>query len=167
MNKVGVSMQQWLRDFVNSHIEYMSEEQIAHFKECAIKLNGKDDLIEVFDKFSYNDFVQLGILDYEEIQILDAITDEIAYMKEDEETEDNVNTTEYEKLKEQLSNQGISLVDYELHGDSGLPIISLYLDKDINKWIYQKPIERSNDVSKEEFDTFEDAEKYIETMILR
>ncbi|MBO5389216.1 MAG: hypothetical protein J6A59_14015 [Lachnospiraceae bacterium] len=77
-------MQQCLKDFVNSHIEYMTEEQIAHFKECAIKLNGKDDLIEAFDKFGYSDFVQLGILDYEEIQILDIITDEIAYMKEDE-----------------------------------------------------------------------------------
>jgi len=158
MNKVGVSMEQWLRDFVNSHIEYMTEEQIEHFKECAIKLNGKDDLIEVFDKFSYNDFVQLGILDYEEIQILDDITDEIAYMKEDEEIEDN---TEYEKLKEQLSNRGISLVDYELHGDSGMSVISLHLDKNINKWIYQKPIERSNDVRQKEFDTFDDARKYI------
>lgn len=84
MSRVGVSMQQCLKDFVNSHIEYMTEEQIAHFKECAIKLNGKDDLIEAFDKFGYSDFVQLGILDYEEIQILDIITDEIAYMKEDE-----------------------------------------------------------------------------------
>lgn len=156
-------MNKWLKDFVNSHIEYMTEEQLEHFKECAIKLNGKDDLIEVFDKFSYNDFVQLGILDYEEIQILDAITDEIAYMKEDEEIEDN---TEYEKLKEQLSNQGISLVDYELHGDSGLPIISLYFDKDSNKWIYQKPIERSNSVSQKEFDAFEDAREYIERVYI-
>lgn len=96
MKQVGVRMEQWLKDFVNSHIEYMTEEQIAHFKECAIKLNGKDDLIEVFDRFDYSDFVRLGILDSVEIQILDAITDEIAYMKEDEEIEDN---TEYKKLK--------------------------------------------------------------------
>ena len=76
-------MQQWLKDFINGHIEYMTEEQIAHFKQCAIKLNGKDNIIEAFDKYKYNDFVQLGILDYEEIQILDTITDEIEYMKED------------------------------------------------------------------------------------
>lgn len=156
-------MNSWLEDFINSHVEYMSEEQIAHFKQCAIKLNGKDDLIEAFDKFGYNEFVQLGILEDEEIQILDAITDEIAYMKEDEEIEDN---TEYEKLKEQLSNQGISLVDYELHGDSGLPIISLYFDKDSNKWIYQKPIERSNRVIQKEFNTFEDARKRIKNTFM-
>ena len=156
-------MEQLMKDFINSHIEYMTEEQVKHFKDCAIKLNGKDDLIEAFDKFGYNEFVQLGILDYEEIQILDNITDEIEYMKEDEETN---NDTEYEKLKEQLSNQGISLVDYELHGDSGLPIISLYFDKDSNKWIYQKPIETSNSVSQKEFDAFEDAREYIERVYI-
>lgn len=84
-------------------------------------------------------------------------------MKEDEEIEDN---TEYEKLKEQLSNQGISLVDYELHGDSGLPMISLHLDKDINKWVYQKPIERSNRIRQKEFDTFEEAKTYIENVYI-
>ena len=156
-------MVQLMKDFINSHIEYMTEEQLEHFKDCAIKLNGKDDLIEAFDKFGYNEFVQLGILDYEEIQILDTITDEIEYMKEDEEIEDN---TEYEKLKEQLSNQGISLVDYELHGDSGLPMISLHLDKDINKWVYQKPIERSNRIRQKEFDTFEEAKTYIENVYI-
>ena len=73
----------------------------------------------------------------------------------------------YQKLKEQLSNRGISLVDYELHGDSGLSIISLYLDKDINKWVYQKPVERSNNVSQEEFDTFEDTREYIERVYIK
>lgn len=45
-------MNNWLEDFINSHVKCMTEEQIAHFKQCAIKLNGKDNLIEVFDKFS-------------------------------------------------------------------------------------------------------------------
>lgn len=157
-------MQQWLKGFINIHIGCMTEEQITHFKQCAIKLNGKDDLIEAFDKFSFHDFVQLGILNYEEIQILDAITDEIAYTKEDEEAEDSANDTEYEKLKEKLFNRGISLVHYELYGDSGIPIASLYFDSSINKWIYQKPIERSNRVRQKEFDTFEDARKYIENI---
>lgn len=159
-------MQQWLKDFVNGHIEYMTEEQIAHFKQCAIKLNGKDDIIEAFDKFSYNDFIQLGILDYEEIQILDAITDEIAYMREDEESEDSNNSTEYKELEEALSNRGISLVDYKIHGDSGISVISLHFDTSINKWIYQKPIERSNRVRQKEFNTFEDARKYIENIFI-
>lgn len=150
----------WLENFIIDNTRYMKEEQIAHFKQCAIKLNGKDDLIEAFDKYSYNDFVQLGILDYEEIQILDTITDEISYMKEDE------SNTEYEELKEVLSNRGISLVDYELHGDIGLPIVSLYFDDSINKWIYQKPIERSNRVIQKEFNTFEDARKRIKNTFM-
>ena len=79
----------WLENFINDNIRYMTEEQISHFKECAIRLNGNDNLIETFDKYNYNDFIQLGILDYEEIQILDTIIDEIAYMKDDEEL-DNV-----------------------------------------------------------------------------
>ena len=148
----------WLEDFVNDNVRYMTEEQLSHFKECAIKLNGNDNLIEVFDKYSYNDFMQLGILSYEEIQILDTITDEIAYMKEDFEGSNN---TEYEELKEVLSNMGISLVDYKLHGDSGMPIVSLYYDSSINKWIYQEPIERSNRVRQEEFDTFDDAKEFL------
>ena len=72
----------WLEDFINSNIKYMTKEQIKHFKECAVKLSGSDNLIEAFDKYYYTDFIQLGILNYEEIQILDTITDEIAYMKE-------------------------------------------------------------------------------------
>lgn len=158
-------MNSWLEDFINSHVEYMSEEQIAHFKQCAIKLNGKDDLIEAFDKYSYNDFVQLGILDNEEIQILDTITDEISYMKEDEKSNDN-SSTEYEELKKALGNRGIALVDYKIYGDSGLPIVSLYFDSSINKWIYQIPIERSNRVIQKEFNTFEDARKRIKNTFM-
>lgn len=151
----------WLENFINDNIRYMTEEQISHFKECAIRLNGNDNLIEAFDKYSYNDFIQLGILDYEEIQILDTITDEIAYMKDDEEL-DNVDINkEYEELKEVLSNSGISLVDYKIHGDSGMPIISLYFDDSINKWIYQKPIERCNRVIQKEFNSFDDAREFV------
>lgn len=151
----------WLEDFVNDNIRYMTERQVSHFKECAVKLSGSDNLIEAFDKYYYTDFIQLGILNYEEIQILDTITDEIAYMKEDNNT-NNDNISEYDKLKEHLSNRGISLVDYELHGDSGMPIISLRFNSSINKWIYQKPVERSNRVIQKEFDSFDDARKYIE-----
>ena len=151
----------WLEDFVNDNIRYMTERQVSHFKECAVKLSGSDNLIESFDKYYYTDFIQLGILNYEEIQILDTITDEIAYMKEDNNT-NNDNISEYDKLKEHLSNRGISLVDYELHGDSGMPIISLRFNSSINKWIYQKPVERSNRVIQKEFDSFDDARKYIE-----
>lgn len=158
-------MNNWLRDFINSHVEYMTEEQVAHFKQCAVKLSGSDNLIEAFDKYSYNDFIQLGVLSYEEIQILDTITDEIAYMKEDEDFEGS-NSTEYEELKEALSNRGISLVDYKIHGDSGMPIVSLYFDSSINKWIYQEPIERSNSVRQKEFDSFEDARKYIGNLFI-
>ena len=154
-------MKKWLEDFINSNIKYMTKEQIKHFKECAVKLSGSDNLIEAFDKYYYTDFIQLGILNYEEIQILDTITDEIAYMKEDNNT-NNDNISEYDKLKEHLSNRGISLVDYELHGDSGMPIISLRFNSSINKWIYQKPVERSNRVIQKEFDSFDDARKYIE-----
>ena len=150
----------WLEDFVNDNVRYMTEEQLSHFKECAIKLNGNDNLIEVFDKYSYNDFMQLGILSYEEIQILDTITDEIEYMREDEDFEDS-NSTEYEELKDLLSHSGISLVDYKIHGDSGMPIVSLYYDSSINKWIYQEPIERSNSVRQKEFDTFDDAKEFL------
>lgn len=157
-------MKKWLEDFINSNIKYMTKEQIKHFKECAVKLSGSDNLIEAFDKYNYNDFLQLGILNYEEIQILDTITDEIAYMKEDENSEDS--NTEYEELKETLRNRGISLVDYEIHGDSGMPIVSLFFDNSINKWIYQKPIERSNMVRQEEFDSFEGAKKYIGSLFI-
>ena len=52
-------MEQWLRDFVNSHIEYMTEEQVKHFKDCAIRLNGSDNLVRAFSDFRYIDFVQL------------------------------------------------------------------------------------------------------------
>lgn len=155
-------MKKWIEDFVNDNIRYMTEGQVSHFKECAIRLNGTDNLVEAFDKYSYDDFKQLGILDYEEIQILDTITDEIAYMKEDENYEDNDISTEYKELQQTLSNRGISLVDYELHGDSGMPIISLRFNSSINKWIYQKPVERSNRVVQKEFDSFDGARKYIE-----
>lgn len=53
-----------------------------------------------------------------------------------------------------------------MHGDSGMPVVALYLDKNINKWIYRKPIERSNDARQKEFDTFEDARKYIENVFI-
>lgn len=150
----------WLEDLVNDNIRYMTEEQISHFKECAVRLSGNDNLIEAFNKYYYTDFIQLGILNYEEIQILDTITDEIAYMKEDN-NPNNDNISEYDKLKEHLSNIGISLVDYELHGDSGMQIISLYFDNNINKWIFQRPVERSNKVRQKEYDTFEDAKEHI------
>ena len=104
--------------------------------------------------------MHLGILSYEEIQILDTITDEIEYMREDEDFEDS-NSTEYEELKDLLSHSGISLVDYKIHGDSGMPIVSLYYDSSINKWIYQKPIESSNRVRQKEFDTFDDAKEFL------
>ena len=154
----------WLEDFVNDNVSYMTEEQLSHFKECAIKLNGSDNLVEVFDKYSYNDFIQLGILNCEEIQILDTITDEIAYMKEDDNSVDNI-STEYEELKKTLNNREILLVDYKLHGDSGVPIVSLFFDSNIDKWIYQKPVERCNRVIQKEFNTFEDARKYIESVV--
>lgn len=148
----------WLEDFVKDNVSYMTEEQLLHFKECAIKLNGSDNLIEVFDKYSYNDFIQLGILNCEEVQILDTITDEIAYMKEDFEGSNN---TEYEELKEALSNRGISLVNYKLHGDSGMPIVSLFFDNSINKWIWQEPIERCNRVRQKEFNSFNEAREFV------
>lgn len=151
----------WLEDFVKDNVSYMTEEQLLHFKECAIKLNGSDNLIEVFDKYSYNDFIQLGILDCEEVQILDTIIDEIAYMKEDENSMDSNISTEFEKLKETLNSREILLVDYKLHGDSGVPIVSLFFDSSINKWIYQKPVERCNRVIKKEFDSFDDAKEFV------
>ena len=154
-------MKEWLENFINSQVKYMTEEQVAHFKQCAIKLNGKDNLIEAFDKYSYNDFIQIGVLSYEEIQILDTITEEIVYMKEDEELDSKGTNKEYDELKEHLSNKGISLVDYEINGDSGIPIISLHFNNSTNKWIYQKPIEKSNSVRQKEFDSFEDARKFI------
>lgn len=151
----------WLEDFVNDNVSYMTEEQLSHFKECAIKLNGNDNLVEVFDKYSYNDFIQLGILNYEEIQILDTIIDEIAYMKEDGNSVNNDISTEYEELKKILNNREILLVDYKLHGDSGVPIVSLFFDSSINKWIYQKPVERCNRVIQKEFDSFDDAKEFV------
>lgn len=60
-----------------------------------------------------------------------------------------------------LSNRGISLVVYKIHGDSGMPIISLYFDDSINKWIYQKPIERCNRVIQKEFNSFDDAREFV------
>lgn len=42
-----------------------------------------------------------------------------------------------------------------------MPIVPLYFDSNINKWIYQEPIERSNRVRQKEYDTFEDAKKHI------
>lgn len=156
----------WLEDFVNDNIRYMTEEQLSHFRECAIKLNGNDNLIEAFDKYSYNDFIQLGILDCEEVQILDNIIDEIAYMKEDDDSADSNTSTDYEELKKTLNNREILLVDYKLHGDSGVPIVSLFFDSNINKWIYQKPVERCNRVIQKEFDTFEDARKFIENVVV-
>lgn len=152
----------WLEDFVNDNVRCMTEEQLSHFKECAIRLSGNDNLIEVFDKYSYNDFIKLEILNCEEVQILDTITDEIAYMKEDFEGSNN---TEYEELKEILSNRGISLVDYKLHGDSGMPVVSLYFDSSINKWICQEPIERSNRVRQEEFNSFDDAREFVSKVL--
>ena len=93
------------------------------------------------------------------------ITDEISYMKEDEKSNDN-SSTEYEELKKALSNRGIALVDYKIYGDSGLPIVSLYFDDSINKWIYQISIERSNRVIQKEFNTFEDARKRIKNTFI-
>ena len=81
-------------------------------------------------------------------------------MKEDN-NPNNDNISEYDKLKEHLSNIGISLVDYELHGDSGMPVISLRFNSSINKWIYQKPVERSNSVIQKEFDSFDDAKEFL------
>ena len=150
----------WIEAFVNDNIGYMTEEQISHFKECAVRLSGTDNLIEAFDKYSYNDFIKLGILDCEEIQMLDTITDEIAYMKEDENSVGDI-STEYEELKKTLNNRGILLVDYKLHGDSGVPIVSLFFDSSINKWVYQKPVERCNRIRQKEFDTFENAREFV------
>lgn len=154
--------EKWIEDFVNDNIRYMTEGQVSHFKECAIRLNGTDNLVEAFDKYSYDDFKQLGILDYEEIQILDTITDEIAYMKEDENYEDNDISTEYKELQQILSNRGISLVDYKLHGDTGMPIVSLFFDNSINKWIWQEPIERCNRVRQKEFNSFNEAREFVD-----
>ena len=47
----------WLEDFVNDNIRYMTERQVSHFKECAVKLSGSDNLIEAFDKYYYTDFI--------------------------------------------------------------------------------------------------------------
>ena len=55
----------------------------------------------------------------------------------------------------------IILVDYPLSGDSGIPIISCYFNKSLEKWIVEKPIEKSNKTNKREFIKEEDVWEYI------
>ena len=150
-----------IRDFIQDYINTMNEEQIKHFKECAIKLTGEDNLINVFSNYSYNDFVSLNILDTEEIQIMDLIVDEIHYMLEDDNIEEN-EISEIEILISIAKNKGYSVYEH-IHGDTGMQIIGIY-NKD-SKWYLESPIERSNSVSTKMFNTFIDIKEYIEKIL--
>lgn len=55
----------------------------------------------------------------------------------------------------------ITIYDGHLQGDCGMPILACYLDNQALKWVVERPIERSNNVYRTEFDTESEAWDYI------
>lgn len=42
-----------------------------------------------------------------------------------------------------------------------MPIVSLFFDNSINKWVWQEPIERCNRVRQKEFNSFNEAREFV------
>lgn len=55
----------------------------------------------------------------------------------------------------------VVIQNYPIHGDSGMNILSCYLDSSVSKWVVEKAVERTNSVSRREFDSEYDAWDYI------
>ena len=55
-------MNKEIKELIEDYIDTMTEEQVKHFKECAAKLIGNDNLIEMFSTCDYNSFIELNVL---------------------------------------------------------------------------------------------------------
>jgi len=70
--------------------------------------------------------------------------------------------TEQEVMSYIKSNKvPVSIGTSPLHGDSGMWMIACYYDATASKWVVEHPIDRSNLVSREEYDTESDAWKSV------
>lgn len=149
-NKLGYNILE--SAITKMYIKTADKEQIKHIKDCCIQLNGSEDIVDCISKHSYEQFIGLKELDLEEIQLLDLIYEAML---------DWDFTEEFEELETALISKNIHIRDSQIHGDSGMPIIGCYYNFDKNKWILERPVERSNRVYSEEFDTFNNLRNYL------
>ena len=74
-------MNEEIIDYIECYIDTMTEEERKHIVECAIKLMGTDDLVNLIYNYSLVDFINLNIMSFEELRYLKIVLGEVDYLK--------------------------------------------------------------------------------------
>lgn len=74
-------MNEEIIDYIECYIDTMTEEELQHIKDCCIKLDGNDNIINTLYNHSLIDFIKANVLNYNELKIIKVIVTEVEYLK--------------------------------------------------------------------------------------
>ncbi|MBO5389220.1 MAG: hypothetical protein J6A59_14035 [Lachnospiraceae bacterium] len=69
-------------EFIECYIATMTEEELQHIKDCCIKLDGNDNIINTLYNHSLIDFIKVNVLNYSELKMIKVIVTEVKYLKD-------------------------------------------------------------------------------------